>query len=350
MKSVGVVPGDGVGPEVVDVALSCLFALFEKHGAFLETEIYGFGGESFLRTGKLLTDDDLQKLRTHDAILFGAIGHPKVSPGILEKGILLRLRFALDLYVNLRPIRLFHPLLCPLKNCSGDVDILIVRENTEGLYVGIGGTFKEGTEEEIAIQEAIYTYKGTSRILDYAFQAARKRRRKCLMADKSNVLTFGHGLWRRLLEQKKNTYPDVEARHMYIDALVMQLVRDPTQFDVIVTTNLFGDIISDLGAQLQGGMGMAPSGNIHPGKIGMFEPVHGSAPDIAGQGIANPYAAVLSLAMLLDFLGFKEHGRTIEKAVEQGMAQGCLTKDLGGNCSTKDVAAFLKKYILKAKA
>lgn len=348
LKRIAVIPGDGVGPEVTDVAVSCIQTALQRTGGALEMDRFGLGAEHYLKTGVALPDEVLEKLKGYDAVLFGAIGDPRVPPGVLEKGILLKLRFDLDLFVNLRPIKLLSEDLCPLKGTGpADVDFVVVRENTEGAYVGAGGVIREGTEEEVAFQEDVNTYKGVIRVLDYAFNLARQRRGELVMADKSNVLTYAHGLWRRLFDKKKAEYPDVAGRHMYIDTLCMEMIRKPSQFDVIVTSNLFGDIITDLGAQLQGGMGMAASGNVHPGRVSMFEPVHGSAPDLAGQGMANPFASVLSGAMLLEHLGLTAQARLLEEAVAQAVTQGVRTRDIGGERTTIEAGSFLCHTILE---
>src|SRR6201988_3520603 len=256
-----------------------------------------------------------------DAILFGALGDPRVPTNQHAADILLGLRFKLDLYVNARPVELLHERLTPLRDrTEQDVRIIVFRENTEGLYVGVGGFFKKGTADEIAVQEDVNSRKGVERIIRYAFEYARKNRRKRVcMSDKSNAMTFAHDLWQRVFKEVRQEYPEVESRHIYIDTLAMEVVRDPRQFDVIVTCNLFGDIISDLGAQLAGGLGLAPSGNIHPGRTSLFEPVHGWAPHIAGKGLANPLGSILSAAMMLDFLGWKEESQVLREGVKSAL-------------------------------
>src|SRR5206468_7134005 len=264
--------------------------------------------------------------------------------------ILLGLRFKLDLYVNARPVELFHERLTPLRGRSeADVKFMVFRENTEGLYVGVGGFFKKGTADEIAVQEDVNSRKGVERIIRYAFEYARanKLKRVC-MSDKSNAMTFAHDLWQRVFKEVRQEYAEIESRHLYIDTLAMEVVRDPQQFDVIVTCNLFGDIISDLGAQLAGGLGLAPSGNIHPGKTSLFEPVHGSAPNIAGKGIANPLGSVLTSAMLVEFLGWKPQAAAIRAAVRAALRENYVTPDLGGNRSTVEVADWLEQLVGKA--
>jgi 3-isopropylmalate dehydrogenase len=263
------------------------------------------------------------------------------------RDILLGTRFELDLYVNYRPVRLLDARLCPLKDrAPADVDFIVLRENTEGLYVGVGGRFKAGTSDEIAVQEEINTYKGVHRIVRHAFEVARMRpRRLVCMADKSNAMQEGHALWQRVFRELSAEYPDVSARHLYIDALAMMLVQDPRQFDVIVTNNLFGDIITDIGGALQGGLGMAASANLHPGRTSMFEPVHGSAPPLAGRDEANPIGAILSVALMLDTLGRRDDAKRIEQAVESAVRDGAVTRDVGGNLATKSAGDAIRQRL-----
>jgi 3-isopropylmalate dehydrogenase len=285
-----------------------------------------------------------------DAILFGALGDPRVPTNQHAADILLGLRFKLDLYVNARPVELLHERLTPLRDrTEKDVRIMVFRENTEGLYVGVGGFFKKGTADEIAVQEDVNSRKGVERIIRYAFEYARKNalKRVC-MSDKSNAMTFAHDLWQRVFREVRQEYADIESRHLYIDTLAMEIVRDPRQFDVIVTCNLFGDIISDLGAQLAGGLGLAPSGNIHPGRTSLFEPVHGSAPNIAGKGIANPLGSVLTASMLLEFLGWKLEGAALHAAVKEALLKNYLTPDLGGTKHTTEVGDWLAEFVSKS--
>ena len=289
---IAVVPGDGIGVDVTREAVKVLQAADKAFGLGLTLEEFDFGAERFLRTGEALPPGMMDRFRTYDAIFMGAFGDPRVPDMRHAAEILLGTRFQLDLYANLRPVKCLSDRLCPLKGRTRkDVDFVVFRENTEGLYVGMGGFFKKGTSEEIAIQEDVNTRRGVERIIREAFQyAARTGRRRVTMSDKSNVLRYGHDLWQRVFAEVSREYPQIETNHLYVDALTMQMVKDPTQFDVIVTCNMFGDIVTDLGAQLQGGLGMAASGNIHPGRTSMFEPVHGSAPDIAGKDIAfRPY-------------------------------------------------------------
>jgi 3-isopropylmalate dehydrogenase len=282
-------------------------------------------------------------------VLFGALGDPRVPSNQHAADILLGLRFKLDLYVNARPVELLHPRLTPLSGrTEKDIHCMILRENTEGLYVGVGGFFKKGTADEIAVQEDVNSRKGVERIIRYAFEYAKKKglKRVC-MSDKSNAMTFAHDLWQRVFKEVRQEYPAIDSRHLYIDTLAMELVRDPSQFDVIVTCNLFGDIISDLGAQLAGGLGLAPSGNIHPGKTSLFEPVHGSAPNIAGKGIANPLGSVLASAMMLEFLGWNVEADTLNQSVKSALRGNFVTPDLGGERKTTEVGDWLANFVAK---
>jgi 3-isopropylmalate dehydrogenase len=284
-----------------------------------------------------------------DAILFGALGDPRVPSNQHAAEILLGLRFKLDLFVNARPTELFHERFTPLKDRTvSDIRLIVFRENTEGIYVGAGGFFKKGTPDEIATQEDINSRKGVERILRFAFDYARSRKLKRLcMSDKSNAMTFAGDLWQRTFKSVRGDYPDVDSRHLYIDTLAMELVRDPRQFDVIVTNNLFGDIISDLAAELAGGLGLAPSGNIHPGRTSLFEPVHGSAPNIAGKGIANPFGSVLAAGMMLDFLGWPEDAALLKKSVKAALHDEVTTPDLHGSKNTLEVSDWLLHHISK---
>jgi len=295
-----------------------------------------------MRTGEPIPAQVWSDLEKADAILFGAVGDPRLDDAAYLAGVLLRLRFELDLYVNLRPAKLFDDRLSPLRREDRrKMDLLIVRENTEGLYVGMGGRFKKGTEHEVAIQEDLNTYAGVTRILEYAFGAAN---REVVMVDKSNAMTHAGGLWQQQWKAVSKKHPKVKTRHLYVDAAAMQLVRDPTQFDVIVTGNLFGDILSDLTAELIGGMGIAPSGNVNPEtKRGLFEPVHGTAPDIAGRGVVNPIGAILSASMMVRHLGHTEMAKAIEGAVESAIRAGECTRDVGGSLSTSECGDAIAK-------
>ena len=332
MTKIAVLPCDGAGKEVVPEAIKVLRAA----GANFDFQEYDVNADQYLRTGQPIPADIWTELQGADAILFGAVGDPRVDDAAYLAGVLLRLRFELDLYVNLRPAKLYDDRLSPLRREERrKIDLLIVRENTEGPYVGMGGRFKKGTEEEVAIQEDLNTYLGVTRIIDYAFKAAN---REVVMVDKSNAMTHAGGLWQQQWNAVATKHPQIKTRHLYVDAAAMQLVRDPSQFDVIVTGNLFGDILSDLTAELIGGMGIAPSANINPQtRRGLFEPVHGTAPDIAGRGLVNPIGAILSASMMVRHLGQTDMANAIEGAVESAIRAGDCTRDLGGRLSTREV-------------
>ncbi len=325
MYRIAVLPCDGVGPEVVAEGLKVLDAACRKHGVQYETVEYDIGAERYLRTGELITDAEMEELAQMDAIYLGAVGHPDVPPGVLEHGILLRLRFEFDQYINLRPIKLYRGVPCPLANKGPeDIDFVVVRENTEGLYVGVGGVMRKGTADEVATQTAIYTRKGTERVIRYAFELARKRAKDktVTLVDKANVLTYGHDLWRRTFAEVAEEYPDISTDYAFVDACCMWMVKNPEWFDVIVTTNMFGDIITDLGAIIQGGLGVAAGGNINPDGVSMFEPIHGSAPKHAGKGVVCPIAAILAAGMMMEVLGEEKVAAEIENAVETALASG----------------------------
>ena len=340
MPHVAVIPGDGIGREVLDEGLKVLRALDTRHGLNLRFTHLPYGADRYLATGLTITPEEMSGLRDYDAVYLGALGDPRVPSNVHAKDILLGMRFQLDLYINLRPCVLLDERYCPLKDRRPeDVRFTVFRENTEGLYTGIGGQFKRDTADEVAIEAELNTRKGVERIIRAAFEHARARGlgRVC-MSDKSNAMRHGHDLWQRVFKSVAAEYPEIKASHLYVDALVMEMVRAPDRFDVIVTNNLFGDIVTDLGAQIQGGIGLAASGNLNPGAgIGMFEPVHGSAPDIAGQGLANPLAAVLSAGMMLSWLGHVELERQIEDAVRVALNDGLVTRELGGTLSTSQV-------------
>jgi 3-isopropylmalate dehydrogenase len=337
---IAVLPCDGAGKEVVPEAIKVLKAA----GAGFEFQEYDVNADQFMRTGVPIPEQTWKDLQVADSILFGAVGDPRVNDAAYLSGVLLRLRFELDLYVNLRPARLYDDRLSPLRREDRrKVDLLIVRENTEGLYVGMGGRFKKGSADEIAIQEDVNTHLGVTRIIEYAFRTAK---REVVMVDKSNAMQHAGGLWQERWKAVAKNHPGKKTRHLYVDAAAMQLVRDPTQFEVIVTGNLFGDILSDLTAELIGGMGIAPSGNINPEtKRGLFEPVHGTAPDIAGKGIVNPIGAILSASMMVRHLGHQEMAGAIEGAVESALRAGECTRDLGGNLSTGEVGDAVVKRL-----
>jgi 3-isopropylmalate dehydrogenase len=338
---IAVIPGDGIGPEVIGEAVKILDAIggCERHRL-------PWSADHYLATGETVPAAGYDLLRSFDAVLVGALGDPRVPDNRHARDILLGTRFALDLYVNYRPVRLLDDRLCPLKDRTrADVNFVVFRENTEGVYVGVGGRFKPDTDDEIAVQEEVNTYKGVHRIIRYAFEFARTRglRRVC-MTDKSNAMPQGHAIWQRVFASVSREYADVEASHLYIDALAMLLVQNPGQFQVIVTNNLFGDIITDIGGALQGGLGMAASGNIHPGRTSMFEPVHGSAPPLAGKNVANPIGAILSAALMLETLGRRDDAARIEAAVEAAVHAGEVTRDIGGTLGTREAGdAILRR-------
>jgi len=350
---IALIPGDGIGAEVTPQAVKVLKAVAAQGKRPIEFVEFDWGADKYLREGVTLPAGAVEMLRDEfDAILFGALGDPRVPSNQHAADILLGLRFKLDLYVNARPVELLHDRLTPLRDrTEKDVRLMVIRENTEGLYVGVGGFFKKGTEDEIAVQEDVNSRKGVERIIRYAFEYARHNglKRVC-MSDKSNAMTFAHDLWQRVFKEVRQEYADVDSRHLYIDTLAMEVVRDPRQFDVIVTCNLFGDIISDLGAQLAGGLGLAPSGNIHPGRTSLFEPVHGSAPNIAGKGIANPMGSVLTSAMMLEFVGWKPEATALRTAVRAALHENYVTPDLGGEKRTIEVGDWLAAKSTEALA
>ena len=351
-KRIAIIPGDGIGKEVIPEAMKVLKAAAAAGGRELVLTEFDWGADRYLRDGTTLPSDAVEMFhRDFDAILLGAMGDPRVPTNIHAADILLGLRFKLDLYVNARPCVLFDRRFTPLRDrTEKDVDFIVFRENTEGLYVGMGGFFKKGTPDEIATQEDLNTRKGVERIIRYAFEyASRNGLTRVCMSDKSNALTFGHDLWQRVFKLVRGEYPGIEASHMYIDNLLMQMVRDPSQFQVIVTGNLFGDIASDVGAQLAGGLGLAPSGNIHPGQVSLFEPVHGSAPNIAGKGIANPLGAILSAGMMCTHLGWNGEAKAIETAVRTALREGKTPAELGGSLSTRDMGDCLANLISTRK-
>jgi 3-isopropylmalate dehydrogenase len=325
MKSLNlaVIPGDGTGPEVTVEAIKVLHAVSQLEGFQYETTEYDFGGERYLRTKETLPAGAVEDLRKHDAIFLGAVGHPDVQPGILEKGLLLELRFQLDQYINLRPVKLYPGVETPLVGKGPeDIDFVVVRENTEDLYCGVGGFLKKGTPDEVATQSAIYTRKGCERCIRWAFEFTRKRNnprgKKLTLVAKTNVLTFGHDLWWRTFQEVAAEYPDVEADYNHVDACCMWMVKTPEYYDVIVTTNMFGDIITDLAAMLQGGLGVAAGGNMNPdpGGVSMFEPMGGSAPKYQGKNVINPIAAISAMSMLLEFSGQQKAGQRIMSALQ----------------------------------
>ena len=349
-KRIAVIPGDGIGKEVIPQAVNVI----QASGAAVDLTEFDWGADRYLQNQTTVPPDGFAVLaRDFDAILVGAFGDPRVKTNIHAKEILLGMRFKMDLYANVRPVRLLDAALCPLKGVEPkDVDFVVLRENTEGVYTDAGGVFKQGTPDEIATQEDINTRKGVERIIRYAFEYCQKHtkldgssRSKVLMCDKSNAMTHAGGLWQRVFKEVSAEYPKITAQHMYVDALCMQMVRDPRQFDVIVTNNMFGDIITDLAAGLQGGLGMAASGNIHPGKTSMFEPVHGSAPPIAGKNLANPFRAILTAAMMLRHLGSAKEADKIEAVVLEAVRQKKTTQDIGGSLGTREAGEWISHTV-----
>ncbi|MCL2712245.1 MAG: isocitrate/isopropylmalate dehydrogenase family protein [Methanomassiliicoccaceae archaeon] len=368
MKHLAVIPGDGIGKEVVDIGLEIIDAISEISQFNYDAELFDIGSERYLRTGELLTEEDISDLKKKDAVYFGAIGDPRVRPGVLEKGILLNMRARFDQYINLRPVTSWHPFV-PLKK-HFDFDICFIRENTEDFYMGAGGTFRNGSRTQVNVKRELYeldmnidtrsssdddfafeigmlSEKGIERFADYSFMTAEKRGdRKLTLVDKANVCTSIYGMQREIFSSKAEKY-DIELEFMYVDAMAMAMIVRPDTFGTVAVPNLFGDILTDLGAQLQGGLGMGASGNINPKGVSMFEPIHGSAPDIAGQGKANPIAAVLAAKMMLDHLGHEDMGTLVQNAVRRCLDNGMYTKDLGGKLNTKEMGAEIKKEVLK---
>ena len=356
---IALIPGDGIGVEVTAEAVKVIHAVADVFGRRFDLETLPWSADHYLQTGVTIPPNGYAMLRDEfDAVFIGALGDPRVPDNRHARDILLGTRVELDLYVNYRPVTLLHERLCPLKGrAPADVHFVVFRENTEGLYVNVGGRFKAGTDDEISIQEELNTFKGVHRIVTHAFEYARNRsasvsggrRVRVCMADKSNAMAQGHALWQRVFTELAPRYPGVEPRHLYIDALALLMVQDPSQFDVIVTNNLFGDSITDLGAALQGGLGLASSGNLHPGKTSMFEPVHGSAPPLAGKNVANPMGAILSAALMLEHLGLTQEARAIEDAVQQAVNAGQGTKDIGGTLGTRETGDCIAMLVRKTE-
>jgi isocitrate/isopropylmalate dehydrogenase len=370
VQRIGVIPGDGVGPEVIAEARKVLDAASEKHSLSLEFEEFPLGANHYLKTGEVLSDETLQRLSKKDAILLGSLGDPRVKPGILEKGILLRLRFHFDQYINLRPVKLYEGVPCPLANPPKRIDIAFVRENTEDFYVGLGGRVKEGLskteltlkrrmyeakfdigidltdESELAFQIGVITRHGAKRVMEYAFQKAKDSGIGMVTCvDKANVLTEAYGIWREEAEEASKRF-SVDKEFQYVDAVALHMVRTPERFSMVVAPNLFGDILTDLGAAIQGGLGFAPSGNINPSGVSMFEPVHGSAPDIAGKGLANPVGAILSSALMLDSVGHTQAALDVEEAVRHVLRTGRhRTADIGGKTSTSAMGSAIASHL-----
>jgi len=338
-QKIAIIPGDGIGVDVTREAVKLLDLINARCALELDLVQFDFGAEKYLATGISLPKEQLQDFRENYAAIFlGALGDPRIPDMAHARDILFGMRFGLDLYVNLRPVKLFDEKLCPLKGKSTkDVDFIVFRENTEGLYVGTGGFFKKGTKDEVAIQESINTYKGVERIIRYAFEFAKAHgHTKVTMSDKNNALRFEGDLWQRVFKEVGDEYATIDKEHWFVDALTMQMIKKPEQFQVIVTNNMFGDIITDVGAQLQGGLGMAASGNINPNGVCMFEPVHGSAPKYAGKNVANPFGAILTAGLMLEHLGLTKEAMLIEQAVRQAVHEDKTTTDLGGKLGTKE--------------
>ena len=345
-KRIAVIPGDGIGPEVIDAGLRVLNRVNDARKLGLELVHFGWNADEYLRTGISIPPGGMDDIRNnYAAVYLGAFGDPRIPDMKHAADILLGMRFQLDLYVNYRPVKLLNDRLSPLKE-KKKIDMVIFRENTEGAYVGMGGNFKKGTPEEIAVQEDVSTRKGVERIIRYAFDFAMRTGRKSVcMSDKNNVMRFGGDLWMRTFEEVAKEYPSIEHFHMFVDALTMQMVRAPEMFDVIVTNNMFGDIVTDLGAALQGGLGVAASGNINPGKVSLFEPIHGSAPKYAKQDVANPIGAILTASMMLEYLGNNDEAKIIEAAVVAAIAANETTKDLGGALGTRAAGEAILKRV-----
>jgi len=347
-QKIAILPGDGIGKDVTAEAVKVLEAAAENWSLPLELVQLNWDADRYLQTGETLPEGALDDFRdNYSAIYIGAYGDPRVQDMKHAADILLGIRFGLDLYINFRPIKLYDERLCPLKGKRrSDIDMVIFRENTEGAYVGVGGNLKKGTEDEVAVQEEIHTYKGVERIIRAAFEYARTHgRHSVCMSDKSNVMRYAHDLWQRVFAEIAADYPEIESRHLFVDALTMQMIRKPETFDVIVTNNMFGDIVTDLGAALQGGLGVAASANVHPGRTSMFEPVHGSAPKYAGTGRANPVAAILTAGLMLDELGHAEAAERIEDVVVDALREGKTTVDLGGSLTTSEVGDYVARML-----
>ncbi len=346
---VGVIPGDGTGPEVVAEGIKVLDAVARKFGFTLKYKYYDLGGERYLKTGDTLPAGAVADLKTQQALFLGAIGHPDVAPGILEKQILLQIRFDMDQYINLRPVKLYEGVESPLKDKGpADIDFVVVRENTEGLYSGAGGVLKKGTPDEVAVQESINTRKGVERCIRFAFDLARKRNKakKLTLCGKTNVLTYAFNLWERAFYEVAKEYPDIKTDYAHVDATVMWMVKNPEWFDVIVTDNLFGDIITDLGAMVQGGLGIACGGNINPAGVSMFEPIGGSAPKYTGLNVINPIAAIFAAGMMLDYLGEPNAADAVEAAVARALKEDLKSVDAGKmGMGTREVGDLIVRYL-----
>lgn len=347
-RKIAVIPGDGIGIDVTKEAVKVLDLLNRERSTGLELVHFDFGAEKYLTTGITLPQEQLEDFRNNYAAIFlGALGDPRIPDMAHGRDILFGMRFGLDQFVNMRPVNLFDERLCPLKGkTERDIQFVVFRENTEGLYVGTGGFFKKGTKDEVAIQESVNTYKGVERIIRYAFEYAKTHGlTKVTMSDKSNALRFEGDLWQRVFKEVGEDYPDIDKEHWFIDALAMQMIKRPEQFQVIVTNNMFGDIITDIGAQLQGGLGMAASGNINPHGVCMFEPVHGSAPKYAGKNVANPIGAILTVQLMLQHLGYEAESRLIEEAVRHAVKNDMTTSELGGRLGTTETGDYICETI-----
>jgi 3-isopropylmalate dehydrogenase len=372
MYKIAVIGGDGIGPEIVAEGKKVLDAAGERFNFSVEWADFDIGADRYLASGKLLTEDDLAELAKYRAIYFGAIGDERVKPGVLEKGILLALRFYFDLYINLRPIKLLQGVETPLAGKTpADIDFVVVRENTEDFYVGIGSRFKkhqktelviarelyyakfgldiESDAEELAYQIGVITREGARRVQTYAFELAMQRKKKLTSVDKANVLSDVYGLWRDVFSETAKKYPGVTTEFTFVDAVTMWFVKNPEWFDVVVTPNMFGDIITDLGAMIQGGLGLAPGGNINPNGTSMFEPIHGSAPKYKGMGVANPIATIWAGSLLLDHLGEHEAAAAVVAAIENSIKDGIVTKDLGGSAGTAKAGSYIAECVKKGK-
>jgi 3-isopropylmalate dehydrogenase len=347
MHTIAVLPGDGIGEEVVREALRVLEAVSAVTGFQYRTEVYPYGAEHYLKTGEAFPDSALREMHDHAAILLGAIGDPRVETGLLERAIIAGIRFGLDLYVNLRPIKLYAEHLCPLKGVTPEqLDLVIVRENTEGAYVGVGGLMKRDSDNEVAVCNMVWTRAGTERVIRYAFDLARRRAKakRLTLVDKANAIR-PMDLWTRVFQRVAAEYPDIQTDHAYIDAACMWLVKNPDWFDVIVTDNLFGDIITDLGAMLQGGLGIAASGNLHPGRVSMFEPIHGSAPKYKGKNVACPVACVMAVQMMLDYLGDHEGATLVENAIANALRSRKIPSLHAGDIPTDRAGEILVEEV-----
>ena len=372
MYKIASIGGDGIGPEIIEEGKKVLDAAGERFGFDIDWTPFDIGADRYLATGDLLTEEDIAELKNYKAIYFGAIGDPRVPPGVLEKGILLAIRFSFDQYVNLRPIKLLAGVETPLAGKTpADIDFVVVRENTEDFYVGIGSRFKkhqktelsiarelynvkfgldiESDAEEVAYQIGVVTREGARRVITYAFDRAVERRKKLTSVDKANVLSDIYGLWRDVFTQTATGYPGVTTEFAFVDAVTMWFVKNPEAFDVVVTPNMFGDIITDLGAMIQGGMGLAPGGNINPKGTSMFEPIHGSAPKYKGMGVANPIATIWAGSLLLDHIGERKAARAVLTAIETSIRDGVVTKDMGGAASTAKAGSYIAECIRKGK-